>query len=239
MIVKVKAMNVLSNMLDRCYVTTNHAYKNYGGRGIKVCDEWLNDPTTFLLWYEARYFEKGQVDRIDVNEGYSPNNCRVVTAKENSRNRRNTRMLTAFGETKSYGEWVEDARAGSGLTISAIVARAGNDWISEDIVTKPVSKIRGQSPDAPLIPAFGESKTLHEWANDDRCVVSKHCLWQRMKNGWGAEKAMTAPTAKNAGQLYEGKSVLQWSKDPACEVSYKVLNARLKKGIPLTTALRK
>lgn len=236
--INIKAMRVYTGMLERCYNPNNHAYKNYGGRGIYIEREWLDDPTEFLKWYLKRNFEDGQVDRIDVNGPYSSKNCRIVSPKENSRNRRNTRFLEAFGELKSYGAWAEDIRAGTGLTINSIVARVESGWNPERAITTAVSVIKGQHPDTPKLIAFGESKTLHEWSIDPRCKVDKNTLWYRKSKGWEMEKAIITPPAKNAGQLYEGKSVLQWSKDPQCEVSYKVLNTRLKKGIQLDTALK-
>lgn len=238
MYLNIKALNVLKNMMERCYVPTNAAYKNYGARGIDVCQQWVEDPTSFLIWYKERYFDAGQVDRIDVNQGYSPDNCRIVTQKVNNRNRRNTVYLDLFGERKSIGEWAEDDRSGKNVTRDVIYNRIQYGWAPPDCVMIDVSEIQGQSSFAPIIKAFGESKTLHEWFTDSRCKVSKKLLWSRIDAGWDAEEAITKEPAHNAGRRYEGKSVLQWSKDPQCQVSYKVLNSRLKKGIPLDTALK-
>lgn len=224
--------------MERCYIPTNAAYKNYGARGIDVCVKWVEDPTSFVKWYKERYFDSGQVDRIDVNKGYSPDNCRIVTAKDNSRNKRNTVFLEAWNEKKPISEWAEDKRAGKGVVRDVVYNRIQYGWNPEDCISVDVSEIPGQSSFAPMITAFGESKTLHEWFIDPRCRVSKKLLWSRIDAGWYAEKAITTEPAKNAGRRYEGKSVLQWSKDPRCEVSYKVLNTRLKKDIPLDTALK-
>lgn len=235
--INIKAMRVYSNMLSRCYEEKHQAWMNYGGRGINVSDQWINDPTAFLNWYKQNYFDGCQIDRIDVNSGYSQENCRMVTPKVNSRNRRNTRFLTAFGETKSYSEWLEDSRAGSGLTLNCIVSRLDNNWMAEDVITVNKSEIRGQNPRAEKLSAFNETKTLYEWVKDPRCVVDKNTLFYRKKSGWDFEKALTQMPASNSGILYCGRSVLQWSKDPRCQVSYKVLNSRLKKGIALEQAL--
>jgi len=225
-------------MIERCYVESNQAYKNYGARGIDVCDEWIEDPTSFVKWYKERYFDLGQVDRIDVNKGYSPNNCRIVTQKDNNRNRRNTVFLNIWGERKPIGEWAEDKRSGRNVTRDVIYNRIQYGWKPEDCVAVDVSEIQGQSSFAPLIEAFNESKTLHEWSIDERCKVSKKLLWSRIDAGWCPQEAITKEPAHNAGRRYEGKSVLQWSKDPRCQVSYKVLNSRLKKDIPLDAALK-
>lgn len=83
----------------RCYSKTSKDYKNYGGRGIKMCDEWVNDPKAFCDWaiangYKEEKTDKGfnilTIDRIDVNGDYSPDNCRFVTNAIQARNKRNT-----------------------------------------------------------------------------------------------------------------------------------------------------
>lgn len=82
------------DMLDRCYNKDNKSYHNYGGRGIVVCNEWRDDYMKFREWALSNGFEKGlQLDRIKVNGNYSPENCRWVTQKENSNNKRNNVVI--------------------------------------------------------------------------------------------------------------------------------------------------
>lgn len=79
---------------QRCYNLNCKAYKNYGARGITVCDEWLNDFNNFYNWaIENGYQENLELDRIDNNKGYSPNNCRWVETIINNHNRRNTATI--------------------------------------------------------------------------------------------------------------------------------------------------
>jgi hypothetical protein len=78
-------------LLQRCYDVNNSRYKNYGKRGISVCDEWRNDRSSFVKWGIANGYKHGlQIDRINNNLGYFPDNCRFVTCSENSRNRTTT-----------------------------------------------------------------------------------------------------------------------------------------------------
>lgn len=80
---KSKIYNIYKAMLNRCYNEKNAAYKNYGFRGIKVCDKWKNDFFSFLEDMGNPPLEK-QLDRIDTNGNYEKSNCRWVSAKENS-----------------------------------------------------------------------------------------------------------------------------------------------------------
>lgn len=93
--------NVFKSMHNRCEDPKNQAYERYGGRGITVCEEWsLDNFENYMSWAFANGWQKGlEIDRIDNNKGYSPDNCRIVTPKENSRNRRSNRYVTVNGET--------------------------------------------------------------------------------------------------------------------------------------------
>ena len=96
------------SMVGRCYTKSNSAYGNYGGRGIAVCEEWRSNPKAFINWLKLNGYLSGlQVDRIDNNGGYSPENCRVVSAKENSNNRRDTIKYDVFGENLTISQMSE------------------------------------------------------------------------------------------------------------------------------------
>lgn len=92
-------------MMDRCYREKNANYKYYGGRGIRVCEEW-HDILSFEAWVkEHPYFEGATLDRINTDGDYEPNNCRWATMYEQDNNRRNTIIVTWNGETHSLSEW--------------------------------------------------------------------------------------------------------------------------------------
>lgn len=97
---------VWNSMKNRCLNPNVKAYKNYGARGIDVCQKWRDDFSAFRDWALASGYSKGlSLDRIDNDAGYCPSNCRWVTPKEQSRNRRANRII----DGKCLAEWQEKA----------------------------------------------------------------------------------------------------------------------------------
>lgn len=125
---------VYKAMLSRCYDSEAREYDNYGGRNISVCDEWLGEYgyDAFAEWAFNSGFDKdaerGQctLDRIDVNKGYSPDNCRWITNKEQQFNKRTNKYLTHNGETHTLTEWAKILGIPKGTFINGI-NRYGKD----------------------------------------------------------------------------------------------------------------
>lgn len=84
---KHKGYMVHNDMMRRCYNERTSGYQNYGGRGITVCEEWLN-VVGFIPWFDSNYIEGVTLDRIDNDKGYSPENCRFVDKTTQAINRR-------------------------------------------------------------------------------------------------------------------------------------------------------
>ena len=94
-----KIRNIYYNMLKCCHDPENKRYKNYGARGITVCDEWRKDCCNFYKWARDNgYNENLRLDRMDNNKGYSPDNCHWVTALGNPYSKRNARKAMHKGE---------------------------------------------------------------------------------------------------------------------------------------------
>lgn len=114
-------------MKGRCENPKRSNYHNYGGRGIRVCEEW-HEASSFVKWALENGYKKGlQLDRIDNNGHYCPENCHFVTPKQNNRNRRNTVLLTVNNQTKCVAEWCEEINI-SPYTVYWWIKRKGKEY---------------------------------------------------------------------------------------------------------------
>lgn len=106
---KDKFYQVWNGIKQRCYNVNNKNYHNYGKRGIEVCEEWLNDFQAFYEWsMNNGYCDGLQIDRIDNNKGYSPDNCRWVDRYVNNNNRRNNILFKYNNKTQSLMAWCRE-----------------------------------------------------------------------------------------------------------------------------------
>ncbi len=122
---------------ERCYNPNSKSYKRYGGRGIKMCDEWLNDFKSFESWAIANgYAPELAIDRIDNDGDYSPENCRFITLAENNQNRCRSRFYTYNGKTQNLMQWCTEL----GLNYRTVMYRMRRGWSFERSITEPIIK---------------------------------------------------------------------------------------------------
>mgnify|MGYP003611895627 CR=1 FL=1 len=115
-----RILRIYGAMKNRCYSKRNQKYKDYGGRGIIICDEWLNDYFTFKKWaLENGYKGNLSIDRIDVNGNYEPSNCKWSTMEEQANNTRKNKYITYQGRTQTLSKWCKEL----GLEYDRIKAR--------------------------------------------------------------------------------------------------------------------
>jgi hypothetical protein len=101
-----KLKDVYQNMIKRCYDPKNKRYDRYGGRGVRVCQEWIEDRYVFFKWCLDNGYDHGlQVDRIDNNGDYHPFNCRLVSAMVQQNNTSRNRSFTWLGLTLTVAQW--------------------------------------------------------------------------------------------------------------------------------------
>lgn len=100
-------------MMQRCYNEKNHEYKNYGARGITVCDSWKNSIESYILDMGKPPFKGASIDRIDNDKGYSKENCQWATKKQQSENRRVVKLIEFNGKKMCIGDWEKELGFGS------------------------------------------------------------------------------------------------------------------------------
>jgi hypothetical protein len=120
-------------MIRRCTNPADPAYPDYGGRGISVCQRWL-DVENFIRDLEPLYQPGFEMDRIDNDGNYEPSNVRFVSRKMNTDNRRTAHLLTHKGETKSLQQWSVEYKIRYQLLWDRIVIRK---WSAEKALNTP------------------------------------------------------------------------------------------------------
>lgn len=131
-----KIYRIWCTMRRRCFDPNNWAYKYYGGRGIKVCNEWL-DPTTFIFWSFCNGYKEGlHLDRINTNGNYEPSNCRWVTPLENMNNKRCNILINIHGESKSLQYWCRFFD----INYTTVIGRLKRNWNIERALFTPAMK---------------------------------------------------------------------------------------------------
>lgn len=131
-----------ANMKQRTENPNHIAYPNYGGRGIKVCDEWKSSFENFRDWaLKAGYTDDLTIDRIDVNGNYEPSNCRWLTKQEQNRNQRSNVIIEYNGVRQTMSEWA----AQIGVSEAAIHRRINVlHWSVERALSTPAkNKAKG------------------------------------------------------------------------------------------------
>lgn len=126
---------VLCGMRKRCYKPKSNCYKNYGGRGITVCDEWMgkDGQKNFYKWATENGYKKGMtIDRINNNGNYTPDNCRWATPKTQAYNRSTNSYVTIHGKTQTVSEWADEI----GISRGTMQNRLRYGW-SEDRLLEP------------------------------------------------------------------------------------------------------
>ena len=141
---KNKLYKLFYGIKQRCYEVNHKSYKYYGGKGIKICDEWLNDFQKFYDWSVANGYDKNAkygectIDRIDTNKDYSPENCRWVSMNIQNKNKGNNRLITYNGETHCLKEWSEKLMINCKV-LNSRINKYG--WSIERAFTTPVRKL--------------------------------------------------------------------------------------------------
>lgn len=119
----------------RCYNKKDESYKHWGGRGIRMYSRWLNSFETFLKYVGVAPNKNLSLDRINNDGNYEPGNVRWATSKQQSNNKRDSRIIEYKGKRQTIMEWSTETN----INYSVIQGRLNRGWSAEDIFNKPVS----------------------------------------------------------------------------------------------------
>lgn len=180
---KTRLHRIWHSMYCRCYYKTTNQYKNYGGKGIKVCEEWkhIEGFINFYNWaINNGYSEELTLDRIDNSKDYCPENCRWSTPKYQSNHKTNNIIYTINGKTQTAKQWCEEY----GVSQTTFNDRLNRGWDLEKAISKPVTKCGGFL----YYTLNGETKLLSEWCKEYN--INYQTAWKKAKNGNSIEKIL-------------------------------------------------
>lgn len=179
------------HMVDRCRNPKVEKFHCYGGRGIKVCEEWKTSFPSFLAWARTSGYESHlTIERKDVNGNYEPSNCCWATWEEQHNNKRTNRVLSFNGRSLNVTQWSKNNEIG--LTKAALTDRVNKyGWSAEKALTTPLkakNSIR-------IIEYNGKSQLVSDWAKE--IGVRLDTLQLRLKRGLPLSKALSSNMPKD------------------------------------------
>ena len=131
---KTRTYNIWNGIVTRCTNKKHHSYALYGALGLSICDRWLSFENFFNDMGECP--NNHSIDRININEGYNPSNCRWASNFVQSRNKRTNVLLTFCGKTMCQTDWANAI----GIKRETIARRIKLGWTVEKILTTKVRK---------------------------------------------------------------------------------------------------
>lgn len=178
-----KLYYIWSNMKDRCLNKNCKNYPSYGGRGIKICEEWYNFEN-FYKWSMNNGYEEGlSIDRIDNDGCYCPENCRWVTMMQQCYNRRSNHYIEYNGKTQTITQWANEYN----LTEQILSSRLRKGWDIHRALTEPKKEIK-------KIEYNGILWSISELAK--KYNLKRHTIENRLKRNWSIEKILNTPESQ-------------------------------------------
>src|SRR5215467_15542474 len=175
-------------MFVRCYSPKAKSFKDYGARGITVCTQWHGSFETFFADMGPRPTPQHSLERLNNNQGYTPDNCHWVTMKQQGNNRRTNRLMTHNGLTKTLTQWAES----TGQSLQGFRQRLLAGMSFEEALTTPVRALTASSLHTTHT-LHGETHTIAEWAQ--QAGMSYTTLYRRLLRGKTLEQALAKPAA--------------------------------------------
>jgi hypothetical protein len=173
-----------AHIRSRCTNPNVPAYPNYGGRGIVMCDRWLNSFENFYADLGPKPTPAHTIERIDNDGPYAPDNCKWATRIEQANNKRSNVFVTYQGITQSVPDWCRQL----GLPYARISTRIEKGMPPEEAFSSALIANTGTPR---LLTYDGKTMSLTYWAR--HIGITDNTLRQRLRKGWSLERALTAP----------------------------------------------
>lgn len=173
---------VWKHIKGRCLTTTDAAYKNYGGRGITICEEWKNDFMKFLNHMGCRPTPHHTIERINNNGNYEPTNCCWALRVDQCANQRKTRRFTAHNMTHTIPQWSKILN----IHVQTLWSRINSGKSLNEVFTPKKVPTAIQT-----INYKGQVKTIPQWAR--HLGISPQALRYRINAGWTIQRAFNIP----------------------------------------------
>lgn len=180
--------DIYHGMMQRCFNPKHISYKNYGGRGITVCERWASDFWAFAQDIGERIPDM-QLDRINNDGNYEPNNWKRSTRKQQRNNTRINHFVTAFGKTQTISQWAEE----TGIAKDTIRRRLEiYGWQPE----RALGQTAGFTDLNHILTVGNRSMRIAEWARE--MGIQKSTIWRRIERGWNHRDAVTTPVGQRS-----------------------------------------
>lgn len=174
---------IYKSMKQRCYNPNASNYKIYGNKGIRICDEWLNDYDSFCEWSLSHgYNDSLSIDRINNDGNYEPSNCRWADRYTQQRNTTRNKYLTINNETKTVTEWCDIFC----INLHTYYGRLREGW--DEILALKIQSKGKRNLDFEY---NGIKKSIPQWAKE--FGMNPTTLKYRLFAGWSIEKALNEP----------------------------------------------
>jgi len=182
-----RIVKILYGMICRCHNPKTPYYKYYGGRGIKVCDEWQHDSKVFYDWAINNGYKDGlSIDRINNDGNYEPNNCRWATQKEQINNKRQTqsqKYITYNDKTLNLSEWSKVLN----ISVGVLGSRVWQGWDDERVVSTPL----GYDISDRMVNVNGENMNLTQAVKSFGAVYET--VRSRLSRGLSIDESLNRP----------------------------------------------
>lgn len=226
---KIPEYSVWCGIKHRTTNPQNWAWKWYGGRGIKMCEQWLNSFDNFLNDVGYRPSPKHTIDRINNDGNYEPGNVRWATREEQHNNTSRNAFLTYGGETKTKIQWARQWASESGVALTTIRSRIAAGKKQEDMTRHHRLPGSGLFRVCKELTFDGKTQTVIAWAKE-LGYKRAESIHERLRDGEPLSKVLVPMRPRNHFLTYQGKTqtIAAWAREVG--LNPKTLLARVKKG---------